>query len=81
MLRSQTVIDTPVPLFETLEKTSDLERAVQAREKGGKATAQMQAKFGRATYVSSMNQDVPPDPGAHALALFLWRLADGFQAP
>ena len=77
----RTVMDTLIPFCETLQQTSDLEKAVQAAEKGASATAGMTAKFGRATYVSSKeDQETPPDPGAYALSIFLRSLANGVQS-
>jgi dihydroxyacetone kinase len=75
----RTVMDTLIPFCETLQRTCNLEEAVQAGEKGARDTATMKAKFGRATYVgdkASDSQDTPPDPGAYALAIFLRALAD-----
>lgn len=77
----RTVMDTLIPFCKTLERTSDLEQAVQAAEKGANDTAGMAAKFGRATYVSSKeDHQTPPDPGAYALAIFLRSLADGVKS-
>lgn len=78
----RTVMDTLIPFCETLQQTSNLEKAVQAAEEGAKDTAVMKAKFGRATYVGDKgaDQETPMDPGAYALAVFLRSLADGVQS-
>lgn len=60
-------MDALIPFSETLASTGDLKAAVEACRKGGEATATMQAKLGRATYVGERKDRVmPPDPGAMA---------------
>ncbi|KAK3076480.1 hypothetical protein LTS18_012889, partial [Coniosporium uncinatum] len=77
----RTVMDTLIPFISTLQSSANLEQAVKAAEDGSQKTAKMQPKFGRASYVGdkaeSMDQ-LPPDPGAHAAAIFLRGLADGY---
>jgi dihydroxyacetone kinase len=76
----RTVMDTLIPFCDTLQQTSDLEKAVQAAEQGARSTANMKPKFGRATYVGDKAEEfkeMPPDPGAYALAIFLRAIADG----
>ncbi|CAK4031204.1 Dihydroxyacetone kinase 1 [Lecanosticta acicola] len=47
----RTVMDALIPFCETLEQEGDLERAVEAGERGARSTRGMKARFGRATYV------------------------------
>ncbi|CAB16581.1 Dihydroxyacetone kinase Dak1 [Schizosaccharomyces pombe] len=57
-----TMCDALVPFVETFVKTNDLNAAVEEARKGADATADMQAKLGRAVYVGD---DVKvPDAGA-----------------
>lgn len=46
----RTVMDTLIPFCETLDKTSNFEKAVEAAEVGARSTAGMKAKFGRGKY-------------------------------
>jgi dihydroxyacetone kinase len=65
----RTVMDSLIPFTNTLAETGDLKLAVEEAEKGAKATATMQAKLGRATYVGEIEgKEMPPDPGAMAFA-------------
>ncbi|KXT17926.1 hypothetical protein AC579_5890 [Pseudocercospora musae] len=76
----RTVMDTLIPFCQSLEKDSDLGKAVDAAETGAKNTSGMKAKFGRASYVgenAEAQQDTPPDPGAMAAAIFLRGLLEG----
>ena len=40
-------MDTLIPFCETLEKSTDFAKAVDAAEEGGRSTSGMKAKFGR----------------------------------
>ena len=63
----RTVMDALIPFVDTLASSGDLTKAVEASRKGGEATATMQAKLGRATYVGEReDREMPPDPGAMA---------------
>ena len=63
----RTVMDALIPFAETLASTGDLAQAAKACREGGEATATMQAKLGRATYVGDRaDRTMPPDPGAMA---------------
>lgn len=77
----RTVMDVLIPFCYTLQKSSDLEAAVLEAEKGAEKTKGMKARFGRATYVGEdrveQQDDAPPDPGAHAAAVFLRGLVEG----
>lgn len=61
----RTVMDALIPFFESLQKTNDLQLAIDACRKGGESTALLAAKLGRATYVSQTSN--VPDPGAMAI--------------
>ncbi|KAK4983377.1 hypothetical protein LTR66_008845 [Elasticomyces elasticus] len=77
----RTVMDALIPFCETLNEKLDMAKAVDAAEKGAKATAGMKAKFGRATYVGDKtdSQNTPPDPGAWAAAVFLRGFLSGLD--
>ncbi|KAK4987148.1 hypothetical protein LTR50_004845 [Elasticomyces elasticus] len=77
----RTVMDALIPFCETLKEKLDMAKAVDAAEKGAKATAGMKAKFGRATYVGDKtdSRDTPPDPGAWAAAVFLRGFLSGLD--
>lgn len=77
----RTVMDVLIPFINTLDKTQDLEKSVQVAQQKAQETAQMKAKFGRATYVGDGMGDERskiPDPGAYAAGVWLKGLADGF---
>lgn len=67
----RTLVDTLQPFVDSLSKDNDLEKAVEAAKKGCKSTIDLQAKFGRASYVADeefKDQDGGiPDPGAVGL--------------
>ncbi|OJD30720.1 dihydroxyacetone kinase [Diplodia corticola] len=75
----RTVMDTLIPWCETLRATRDVGKALAAAEEGAKRTAGMKPRFGRATYVGEAKQgeQLPPDPGAYAVAIFLRGLVEG----
>lgn len=66
----RTLVDTLQPFVDTLGETGDVERLVRAAREGCEETAQLEAKFGRASYVSEadLKEDGgTPDPGAVGL--------------
>ncbi|OMP83204.1 Dihydroxyacetone kinase [Diplodia seriata] len=75
----RTVMDTLIPWCETLRATREVGKALAAAEEGAKKTAGMKARFGRATYVGETKQEeqMGPDPGAYAVAIFLRGLVEG----
>ena len=77
----RTVMDTLIPFAQRLQQTNELKDAVHAAETGAQRTAKMQPKFGRASYVGDKAKegDMPPDPGAYAVAVFLKGLLEGLQ--
>lgn len=78
----RTVMDTLIPFCVQLQRMPDLRKAVEAAEQGAKSTAGMKPKFGRATYIGEKKEggELPPDPGALAVAVFLRGLLEGWQA-
>ncbi|KAK5160866.1 Dak1 domain-containing protein [Cryomyces antarcticus] len=76
----RTVMDALIPFCETLQADADLGKAVAAAEKGANSTANMAAKFGRASYIGDKaDGETPPDPGAWAAAIFLKGLQNGLE--
>ncbi|KAL1646017.1 hypothetical protein SLS58_003437 [Diplodia intermedia] len=75
----RTVMDALIPWCETLRATREVGTALAAAEEGAKKTAGMKARFGRATYVGETKQEeqMGPDPGAYAVAIFLRGLVEG----
>lgn len=67
----RTLVDTLQPFCDELHKTADLKLAVENAKKGCDATRDLQAKFGRASYVDEeefKSEDGGiPDPGAVGL--------------
>lgn len=76
----RTLIDALQPFVEELSKSKDLNKANKAANDGAEHTRKLEAKFGRASYVSSDEfkqfdkEGGLPDPGAIGLAA----LIDGF---
>jgi dihydroxyacetone kinase len=77
----RTVMDVLIPFIETLNKEQDFAKAVQVAKDKADATKDMKAKFGRATYVGDDGSERSrvPDPGAHAVAIWLSGLLEGFN--
>jgi triose/dihydroxyacetone kinase / FAD-AMP lyase (cyclizing) len=78
----RTLIDTLAPFVDTLNSTKNFAVAVKAAVDGANSTRKLDAKFGRASYVSKEelrrfdNEGGLPDPGAIGLAALL----EGFLA-
>lgn len=75
-------MDVLIPFITTLKETKDLSKSVQVAQQKAQATAEMKAKFGRATYVGEgMGEDRSkiPDPGAYAAGVWLKGLEEGFR--
>ena len=72
-------MDSLIPFCETLKSSANLGDAVKQSQDGAAKTAKMTPKFGRASYIGEKAEsgDMPPDPGAHALGIFLGGLAEG----
>lgn len=63
----RTLVDTLQPFVDTLYETKDVSKSMEAAKKGCNETKNLQAKFGRASYVDGKEFDVEggiPDPGA-----------------
>jgi len=69
----RTLVDALTPFCVELGAGKSLKEAVEACKKGAEATKGMKARLGRATYVASMEGDMPPDPGAWGV----WALTEG----
>lgn len=66
----RTLVDTLQPFVDTLGETSDIHKALEAAKKGCEDTKNLQAKFGRASYVDESEFKAEggiPDPGAVGL--------------
>lgn len=77
----RTLVDTLQPFVDTLVDTGDLAKAVSEAKKSCDATAKLQAKFGRASYVDESEfhgdgDEGIPDPGAVGLLAII----EGFTA-
>lgn len=73
----RTLMDTLIPFVETLAKTQDVTKALEAANEGAENTRKLKAKFGRASYVGEdefkqfEKEGGLPDPGAIGLAALL----------
>ncbi|KAK6333356.1 hypothetical protein TWF718_011170 [Orbilia javanica] len=70
----RTLMDTLIPFVETFEQTGDLDKAVEEGGKGCEETKKMEAKLGRASYVSAEQVEKDGgvmDPGALGLKCIL----------
>lgn len=81
----RTVMDALIPFCETFAKSGgrDFAGAVKAAEVGARKTEGMKGTFGRAAYVGDElaeggKRDVPMDPGAWALVVFLKGMVEGY---
>lgn len=75
----RTLVDTLQPFVDTLHNTGDLAAAVAAAKKSCEATRQLQAKFGRASYVDDDDFKAEggiPDPGAVGLLAIIEGFAE-----
>ncbi|KAF2026852.1 dihydroxyacetone kinase-like protein [Setomelanomma holmii] len=77
----RTVMDVLIPFITTLKTDGDFAKAVDVAERSAQETAEMKAKFGRATYVGDDDGDRSriPDPGAYAAGVWLRGLERGFS--
>lgn len=77
----RTLIDALQPFVETLEKTQDLKKAVQAAHDGAEATKKMVPKLGRSVYQGDGNEEMMqiPDPGAEGVAAVVAGLLKGLS--
>ncbi|AMD22081.1 HGL259Cp [Eremothecium sinecaudum] len=72
-----TMIDALEPFVKTFSKTKDFDKAFKAADEGAKATARLEAKYGRASYVGHTKNI--PDPGAVGLVEFLRGVKEGLK--
>jgi dihydroxyacetone kinase len=73
-------MDAMIPFATALAESGDLSVAVKECRRGGEATATMQAKLGRATYVGEIEgKEMPPDPGAMAFVAVVEGIAKAFK--
>ncbi|KAI5949036.1 DAK2 [Candida theae] len=66
----RTLVDTLQPFVDTFQDTKDLSKAVEAARKGCEETKNLEASFGRASYVDKKELEAEggiPDPGAVGL--------------
>lgn len=63
----RTLVDTLQPFVDELSKSGNLQAAVDAAKKGCDATGDLEARFGRSSYVSKDDAAHIPDPGAVGL--------------
>lgn len=73
----RTLVDTLQPFVDALKESNDVDAAVAAAKKGCEATKDLQAKFGRASYVDDSEFKTEggiPDPGA----VGLFAIIEGF---
>lgn len=82
----RTLIDTLAPFVETLNSTKDFSAAVKAAVDGANSTRKLDAKFGRASYVSKEelrrfdSEGGLPDPGAIGLGALLQGFLSAYQS-
>lgn len=78
----RTLIDTLQPFVDSLNKDGDIKKAVEVAKKGCESTKELQAKFGRASYVNEdefKNEEGGiPDPGALGLLSIIEGYVDGY---
>lgn len=76
----RTVMDVLIPFIGTLAQTKDFAGSVKVAQDKAAETADMKAKFGRATYVGDEGgRGQIPDPGAYAAGVWLGALEEGYH--
>ncbi|KAK9464396.1 Dak1 domain-containing protein [Lipomyces arxii] len=75
----RTCMDVLIPFCETLNSEKTLGAAVAAAKKAADGTRGMKPRFGRATYVTTAEGDIPPDPGAWAVYEMVQGLLDATE--
>lgn len=81
----RTVVDALAPLCEsvasptTTTRNLELEAVMEAVKNGAENTRGMRARLGRASYVTTNDGEVPPDPGAWGLAAVVEGFVRGLQ--
>lgn len=78
----RTVMDVLIPFIGELSESNDLAKSVRVAQESADRTAEMKAKFGRATYVGEemgKERSRIPDPGAYAAGVWLAGLLEGYK--
>ncbi|SCU90525.1 LAME_0E08944g1_1 [Lachancea meyersii CBS 8951] len=73
---ASTLVDALEPFVKEFASSNDFAKAIDAADKGAKSTGSIEAKFGRASYVSDSSEI--PDPGAIGFVEFLQGVKKGF---
>jgi dihydroxyacetone kinase len=76
----RTMLDALDPFARALQQGADLKAAVEAAERGAEATAHMQPRLGRSSYLGDRVLG-HPDPGAKAIALWLRAACEAIFMP
>jgi dihydroxyacetone kinase len=76
----RTMLDALDPFARALQQGAGLKAAVEAAERGAEATAQMQPRLGRSSYLGDRVLG-HPDPGAKAIAVWLRAACDAIFMP
>lgn len=74
----RTLVDSLHPLVQTMVKTKDFSKSVEAAKKGCESTKGMEASLGRSVYVGGDDWKNCPDPGAYGLVEFLSGISAAF---
>ncbi|CEP61677.1 dihydroxyacetone kinase LALA0_S03e08306g [Lachancea lanzarotensis] len=72
---ASTLVDALEPFVKEFASSGDLAKAIEAADKGAQSTGSIEAKFGRASYVS--DSSAIPDPGAIGFVEFLQGVKNG----
>lgn len=78
----RTLVDTLQPFVDSLKESKDIKKAVCDAKKGCESTKELQAKFGRASYVSDeeFKDGEIPDPGAVGLLAIIEGFVEGLSS-
>lgn len=79
----RTLVDTLQPFVDSLYEKADLKAAIEAAAKGCESTKELQAKFGRSSYVNDdefkSDEGAIPDPGAVGLLAIIEGFSQGLN--
>jgi dihydroxyacetone kinase len=76
----RTMLDAIDPLVKALQQGAGLKSGVEAAERGAAASAQMQPRLGRSSYLGDRVLG-HPDPGAKAIAIWLRAACEAISGP
>jgi dihydroxyacetone kinase len=76
----RTMLDALYPFVKALQQGAGLKAGVEAAERGAEATAQMQPRLGRSSYLGERVLG-HPDPGAKAVAIWLRAACEAISRP